>query len=377
MRLNRPFRPLARALARTAPAAVAAGAVALALGAAGCDDSHRGALREERTASAIPLGVQAVVRVETRSADVHLVLSPDDTVRVLAVKRIQSGTARSAEALLRQVKVTMERQGDQLVLRVREPERVRARVSVDAGPWRIRRSTEIELTVAVPARARIEGETARGDFDAVGLTQAVSIVTTAGDVELSQIAGPSRVQCTSGDVTLRDLGQAAIVRVTAGDVDASGVVGGLTVRATSGDVVANNIRGATRIETSTGDVDTHTLAGPVLISTSAGEIVLQDAAADSLVLETASGDIEAGLVSGPHYVQIRSSSGTVSLDLPVGTGGLLDLQTGSGSIQVKSAVQVETMNRNRLTGRLGGAGTVAVRTSSGDITLAATSGGQP
>ena len=64
-------------------------------------------------------------------------------------------------------------------------------------------------------------------------------------------------------------------------------------------------------------------------------------------------------VSGPEHV----------------TGGVLDLQTASGTIQVKSAVAVETMNRNRLSGRLGGSGAVAVRTSSGDITLATNEGG--
>jgi len=264
-----------------------------------------------------------------------------------------------------------------VALRVREPERVRASVDVEAGPWRFRRSIELDLTVAVPARARIEGETARGDFDAVGLSQALSIVTTSGDVELSGLTGPARVQCTSGDVTLRDLAQSIVVRVTAGDVDAANLQGPLTVRATSGDVSANDVRGGARIETSTGDVEVHGLIGPVLVSTSAGEITLEGASADSCVLETASGDIAAALTTAPRLVQIRSSSGTVSLDLPAGAGGALDLQTGSGSIQVKSALQVEIMNRNRLTGRLGGTGSVAVRTSSGDITLATTSGGQP
>jgi hypothetical protein len=342
----------------------------LVLAGAGCVDS-RDSVREVRTASALGLAGVNSLRVETRSADVHFVQSQDDTLRVVATRRVQARRERTVEDLLAQIKVTMERQGDQLVLRVREPERGRVRVNVEAGPWRYRRSIEIELTIAVPARVRIEGETSRGDFQAVGLAQPISLVSTSGDIELSQLTGESRAQSTSGDITLRDLAQAATVRVTAGDVDAVEVKGPLTVRATSGDLSAQQIHGDLRLETSTGDVEVHGVEGSLFVSTSAGEVEVTGAACDSCLIETASGDITTRIVSAPRLVQVRSSSGSVDLDLPPGAGGALDLQTASGSMQVTSAVDVETMNRNRLSGRLGGSGTVAVRTSSGDITLAA------
>jgi putative adhesin len=348
---------------------------ALVVAGAGCVDS-RDSVREVRTASALDLAGVNSLRVETRSADVHFVQSQDDTLRVVTTRRVQARRERTVEDLLSQIKVTMEHQGDQLVLRVREPERGRTHISVDAGPWRYRRAIEIDLTIAVPARVRIEGETSRGDFDAVGLAQAISLVSTSGDIELSQMTGESRVQSTSGDITLRDLAQ-AVVRVTAGDLDAVEVKGPLTVRATSGDLSAQQIHGNLRLETSTGDVEVHGVEGSVFISTSAGEVEVTAADCDSCVIETASGDITARVVSAPRLVQVRSSSGSVDLDLPPGAGGTLDLQTASGSMQVKSAVNVETMNRNRLSGRLGGSGTVAVRTSSGDITLAASEGVTP
>lgn len=374
MKLRRTIR---RRPSATGTGLLLAGTVAaLALLAPGCRDGRRDSVHEEKTASAIALGDQKVVRIETRSADVHLVQSPDDTVRVIFYRRIQSTSARSVQAMAAQIKVTMERQGDLLVFRVREPERSGTRVNVDAGPWRFRRSTEIELTVAVPARASIECETARGDYDAVGLSQPISVIATSGDIELSQLSGPARVQTTSGDVTLRDLTQPATIRVTAGDIDAVDVTA-LTVRATSGDVSARGVRGGLRFETSTGDVSASEVSGTVMISTSAGDVDLAAAAADSCVIETASGDIDAELTIAPRHVQVRSSSGDVVLGMPSGAGGALDLQTATGTLQVKSAVDVETMNRNRLTGRLGGAGSVAVRTSSGDITLATHSGVAP
>jgi hypothetical protein len=368
-----------RAPVRPARAAALAGSAvaAVALAGAGCDFGPRGSSRDVRTASAVPLGGQSVLRIEFRTADVHLVASPDDTVRVVFLRHVQASTESAVDALLAQIKVTMERQGDQLVLRVREPERGRRNVSVQAGPWRYRRSVDVELTVAVPARARVETETMSGDLDAQGLRQAVSLISTSGDVELSQMAGETRVKSTSGDITLRDLSGPAVVQVTAGDVDAVGVGGPLTVRATSGDISAQQLRGGARLEASTGDIEAHDVSGTVFVSTSAGDVDVTGASSDSCLIETASGDISADLRSAPRLVQIRSSSGSVVLAIPPGSGGALDLQTASGSIQVRSAVEVETMNRNRLSGRLGGNGTVAVRTSSGDITLATAGGSAP
>jgi len=334
---------------------------------AGCND-RRGVVREDRTASAVALGSSAVVRVETRSADVHLIASPDDTVRVVTSRRVEAATENAADAVFAQIKVTMERQGDLLVLRVREPERRNKHVSVQAGPWRVRRSVEIELTVAVPARARLECETARGDFDAVGLIQDAGFVSNSGDVELSQMRGRSAVQTTSGDVPLRDLVGPASIRCTSGDVDAVELAGGLAVRATSGDVSATRVHGGARIETSTRDVEAHEVSGPTFISTSDGDVGLS-ANADSCGIETASGDVIASLWGAPRWVMVRTSSGRVELGLPPRTGGALDVQTSSGAIAVRTELDVDSMNRNRLTGRLGGPGTVAVRTSSGDITL--------
>lgn len=363
--LHLPFRAAVAALAL----------LALAGAGVGCTGGSRDSVREVRTASAVPMAGHSVLRIETRSADVHLIQSPDDTLRVVATRRVQAGSAPKVETILSQIKVTMEPQGDVLVLRVREPERTRIRV--DAGPWRYRRSIEIELTVAVPARVRIDGETSSGDFDAVGLAQALSLVATSGDIEMSRLTGPAAAQTTSGDVTLRDLGQGATVKVTAGDVDAVEVRGPLTLRATSGDLSAQQAHGGVRLETSTGEVEVSGVEGTVMVSTSAGDVDVSAAAADSCVVETASGDIAIGLVRAPRLLQVRSSSGAVVLRLPPGAGGTLDLQTASGSIQVKSAVEVDVMNRNRLSGRLGGSGAIAVRTSSGDITLAASEGVSP
>lgn len=354
--------PMNRAQSTLLPVALLA---TLLLG--GCS-SREPYVRETRQASAVPLPPQSRLRVETRSADIQLVPSPDDTVRVVTYRRVQSMSQRSMEALDGQVRVTMERSGDELVLRVREPERGRSRVTVRAGPWRLRRGIEIELTVAVPARAQVAVETERGDVEARDLTQPVTVRTTTGDVDLTALSGEVRIESTSGDVVLKRMAAAVTIRVTSGDVDADEVKSPLTVRATSGDVKASQIDGTLRIETSTGDVEVLESRGTVSVWTSSGDATI-DTAPDSLSAQTASGDIEARVTGPPRHVLLKSSSGTVNLELPPNAGGDLDLQTATGAMSVTSAIDVKSMSRNRLTGSLGGRGSVEVRTSSGDITL--------
>ncbi|MEP7027668.1 MAG: DUF4097 family beta strand repeat-containing protein [Candidatus Eisenbacteria bacterium] len=337
--------------------------------AAGCDEARDRHLREERIASALPLAPQTALRIETRTADVHLVPSPDDTIRVVTVKRIQSMSERSVDALWNQLKVTVERSGDELVLRVREPERGTGHVSVQAGPWRVRRRIEIEITVAVPSGRPVSFTTERGDIDARDLKQDLALDMSGGDATVSDLEGGSlRVQSTSGDVSVERVRQPVTVRTTSGDVDVSDLVGTLAVRATSGDVTIHRARGRIAVETSSGDADLVDGDGNLLISTSSGDVSVR-ARADSLVVETSSGDQDLLLSAPAGLVSLKSSSGTIEIGLVKGSGGALDVQTATGAMKIANAVQIGSMTRNHFTGNLGGTGRTQVRSSSGNIRI--------
>lgn len=343
----------------------------LALAGAGCDEVRDRNVREDRLASAVPLAPQTSVRIETRSADVHLVPSPDDTLRILTVKRVQSMSERSVDALWKQIRVTLERTGGELVLRVYEPERGTSKVTVEAGPWRIRRRVEIELTVAVPLGKPIAILTERGDVDAHDLKQTLTLDMYGGDAHLYDLdGGDLRVTATSGDVTIQRLRQAISIRTTSGDVDGEDLTGPVTVRATSGDVTLDRVAGRVAVETSTGDASVDGTVGNALVSTSSGDATVR-AQGDSIMVDTSSGDQDITVLGSPQWLSLKSASGGIELALPKGSGGTLDVQTATGAMSVSSAIDVGTMTRNHLTGNLGGTGRTAVRSSSGDIHLTA------
>jgi hypothetical protein len=336
---------------------------------AGCDDVRDTHVREDRVASALPLGPQTTLRIETRTADVHLVPSPDDTVRVLTVKRVQSLSERSVDALWSQIKVTVERSGADLVLRVREPERGTSHVTVEAGPWRLRRRVEIEVTVGVPVGKAVAVLTERGDVEVRDLKQDVRLEMYGGDAHVHDLDGGTlETVSTSGDVNLQRIRQAVRVRTTSGDVDAEDVTGPMSIRATSGQVTLDRVQGRVAAETSSGDIEAAGIVGNTLVSTSSGDATVK-AQGDSIEIDTSSGDQTVDVFGAPSWLSLKSSSGTIELQVPRGVGGALDVQTATGAMSVSSAITVGTMQRNHLTGDLGGKGRTFVRSSSGDITI--------
>jgi len=345
----------------------------LGLALAGCDDRRDTHVREDRVASVLPLGPQTALRIETRTADVRLVPSPDDTVRVLTVKRVQSMSERSVDALWSQIKVTVERTGSDLVLRVREPERGTSRVTVEAGPWRVRRRTEIEITVGVPAGKPVYVVTERGDVEAHDLRQQALVLDMySGDAHVYDLDGGSlTATSTAGDITIQRVRQAVSVRSTSGDIDAEDVTGPVALRATSGSITLDRVHGRVSIETSSGDAQADAVVGNVLVSTSSGDATVK-AQGDSIVIDTSSGDQSIDILGPSSFLSLRSASGEIELQLPDGVGGMLDVQTATGAMNVASKIEVGTANRNHLTGRLGkGGGQTFIRSSSGDIRLQA------
>ncbi len=356
---------MTRKIAAAGPALVA---LALVVAITGCDpDDRRSSVVERREASVVALAPQKSIRISTRSADVRVIQSADDSLRVLTEKRVQSISERSAENLMSEIRVTMERDGDALVLRVREPERG-DRVNVRVGAWKARRSVDITLTVAVPHGVPVHYETQRGDLEIEDVDVPLTLQSTSGDMELTNVRGTTHARSTSGDVVIREAAGAVTVQATSGDVSAVGVTGPLTVRATSGDVKASQVSGMIRVETSSGDVEVLDVAGGAQITTSTGDVTAR-VGGDSLVVETSSGEIDTRALGAPSVTRLRSSSGDILLKIKPNVGGQLEVETASGGMKVRNPLQVESMDRNRLTGRLGGTGVVMIRTSSGNITV--------
>jgi hypothetical protein len=111
----------------------------------------------------------------------------------------------------------------------------------------------------------------------------------------------------------------------------------VSVTTVSGEVVASGFEGGTRVKTVSGDVTLSTLRHEVDVKTVSGDIEAKDIAA-GLKLKSVSGDM--AVVDGAcSWVDAKSVSGDVLLDLDLDPSGTYDISTVSGEVAVRTVAE--------------------------------------
>jgi len=162
----------------------------------------------------------------------------------------------------------------------------------------------------------------------------VDVKSDGGDVDIEGFSGRIQVDTGSGDISLRDLSGAVTARTSSGSQRLTGIRGELRASSSSGSVRGSGIERLRDVTTSSGGVD--------------------------LAISGADGRIE-------------TSSGDVTLRFAPGSSLRVDVTTNSGDIRTRDVtLQNLRQERRSLAGSLGaGAGSLSIRTSSGDVTLTA------
>ena len=188
------------------------------------------------------------------------------------------------------------------------------------------------------------------------------ISARSADVNVRDVSGDVEIHAVSGDVVLHAIGGRAIVETLSGDLEITDGVGDLRATTMSGDVVAHGIRGTAEVHTTSGSV------------------ALGMPHANRVQVESVSGDIMFdGMPSDAANFQLTTHSGDVTLRMPDGARGVLDVSTFSGEITTNSALTLTSggaarSGRRERSGQHfefggGGATLISISTFNGDIRL--------
>ncbi|MDZ4805254.1 MAG: DUF4097 family beta strand repeat-containing protein [Candidatus Eisenbacteria bacterium] len=182
--------------------------------------------------------------------------------------------------------------------------------------------------------ADLDFDTASGDVEARGITGDVGVDVGSGDVELARITGNVGVDTGSGSVILADI---------------------------TGDVVD--------ADTGSGHIEGERLACDQLsMDTGSGDISLKRVQVRTISCDTGSGSILVSLGSDLDGGNLDTGSGDVTLEVGTILGASLDIETGSGSIDIDAPHEATRVRRNEFRGTVGdGKGTVVIETGSGDV----------
>lgn len=214
-----------------------------------------------------------------------------------------------------------------------------------------------DLRILMPAERSLEVRLGVGEVEASDVDGGLDIDVATAAVRTRRTKGPLRIDTGSGSVVVNDAeGDDMLIDTGSGSVEVNGIrASGLTVDTGSGRVSGSGI-----IATNLG------------VDTGSGSIVLADVSASDIVLDTGSGSVQLDLTTQLERLIIDSGSGSVRLSVPADLSASVDIETGSGGIDVDLPISITSRGRRSLVGTIGrGSGRIQIETGSGGVSIRA------
>jgi len=218
-------------------------------------------------------------------------------------------------------------------------------------PW-LRRNVSISYEVVVPAETQLRSHTGSGNQTIQGIRGVLDVESGSGNLQVSGIGSTVRAEAGSGNIEIDKVNGNVRAKTGSGTIRASGVGGGFEGEAGSGNIkLEQTAPGAVRAETGSGEMELRGVRG-------------------SLEATAGSGNIHADGAPAGMW-RVHTGSGGVRLRMDADSAFDLEARTGSGSIRVNQALQVQgTLGRKEIQGKVRGGGVpVKVETGSGSIQI--------
>ena len=213
----------------------------------------------------------------------------------------------------------------------------------------------ISYDLVVPAGTRLRSQTGSGSQSVEGIQGPVKALTGSGSVKVENIGDEVRAETGSGDVQVDSVKGATHASTGSGSIRASGLGSSFVASTGSGSIKLEQTGpGDGKVETGSGSIELQNVRGALRVRTGSGNITAQGAPTGEWSLHTGSGRILVRLPPGAAFeLNAHTSSGHISTsaDHPVtvqgtigrgelrgkvrGGGPLLELETGSGNIQIE------------------------------------------
>jgi DUF4097 and DUF4098 domain-containing protein YvlB len=214
---------------------------------------------------------------------------------------------------------------------VKAPER---RLSLGHGP-------NLEILIGLPEGSRVDFTTASADVRITGRLGEVTAKSASGDIRIDCCTGLS-AKSASGDVTCDVTEGDAWVKTASGDVSLGDVHGEATVTTASGRSELGTVGGAITIRTASGRSRIRTPGDSVRVKGASSDVTVESVVRGRVVIDTASGDVEVGVVPGTSaWLDVSSASGGVGssldqADQPADSGEQVEIhaRTLSGDISI-------------------------------------------
>jgi putative adhesin len=191
-------------------------------------------------------------------------------------------------------------------LSITGPKRPLLRSLIGVGP-------AIEVDLSLPEGSELDA-TGWADYVCTGRLGAVALEKSAG-VRIER-AARVRANSSMGDIVVGRIDGHADLTTAMGKIRVGALGGAASLKTSAGDLSVGEVTAAVRLKTAYGDIGVDRALASVNAKTSAGSVRIGEAAAGTIELETAYGELDIGVPDGvAAYLDVSSGKGTVRSEL--------------------------------------------------------------
>ncbi len=237
------------------------------------------------------------------------------------------------------------------------------------GSWNDwKNSLSISFKLYVPSKINSTLKTSGGSITLKGLDGKHEFTTSGGSLTIENMKGDIDGKTSGGSITVNGAEGNVGLKTSGGSITASGCKGQVNLSTSGGSLKLNNLGGNIKATTSGGSISGDNIAGELVTKTSGGSVRLSQLKG-SVEAATSGGSMSVDIVELGQYVKLKTSAGSIDLNIPAGKGVSLDLS--GNKVNVPSLTNFSgSASNDELTGTLNGGGIpVVARASSGKVNL--------
>jgi DUF4097 and DUF4098 domain-containing protein YvlB len=179
-----------------------------------------------------------------------------------------------------------------------------------------KKTRSVDVLIELPTGSQVHADLSVGDIRSTGVLGECRLKNSVGHFRLDR-TGPLRLDTSGGDVTVAAVDGNADVATGTGRVRIGDIGGTAVVKNSNGNTDLGAVAGELRVRSANGDISVDRAAAKVDAKTANGTIRIGEVARGSVVLHTATGNVEIGVAEGTAaWLELKTGHGRVrnSLD---------------------------------------------------------------
>lgn len=264
------------------------------------------------------------------------------------------------EDRLQEYDLTVKEEGGSIICEVKRKN--------ENNDWNWKRSLSFSFKIKVPEKTTTDLKTSGGSISLKGLSGNQVFSTSGGSLHLEALSGNVKGRTSGGSIELSHCHDIVDLSTSGGSIKAEMCKGDIKLITSGGSITLNELDGNLQAKTSGGSIRGSHIKGELITSTSGGSIRMNDIAA-ALKASTSGGSIEVEMTALGKYLDLSTSSGGISVKMPLNNG--IDLDLRGNRVNVGSLSNFDgTIEKDRVVGKLNGGGKlVTMRASSGSVSI--------